>query len=159
MRLHARFALTHAEALRGNRAFKRTSYVLSVLAGLMLLVGGLVGAILSPSQRVMSLFLAFDGLLLACLPELALRWALIRRGPSPQAPVEVAFHEEGLLYRAGGAEGEVPWEAFSDIHRRSGFWLFRLTSHRAVLVPERALSASDSQILEAFLRARRARQA
>jgi hypothetical protein len=155
MQLSAHYTLTRAEALRGNRTFKRRWYGVSVGSGLLLVLLGLSGAWLAPGQRAMGVFLAFDGLVFAAMPEMVLRWALLKRGALPQAPVEAAFDDEGLWIRSGGAEGRLGWNAFNAIHRRGGFWIFRLAANRAVLVPERALGAAGNEALAAFLRDRK----
>ena len=155
MHLTAHYTLSSAEALRGNRAFKRLSYVLSLSVGLMLLILGLGGAALAPAQGQAGLFLALAGLLFAALPEVVLRWALNKRGALAQAPIEAAFNDEGIHLLSGGGEGHLPWEVFLRADRRSGFWILRLSSRQAVLVPERALDDTGNQTLASLLHDRK----
>lgn len=89
------------------------------------------------------------------LGEVVLRLARRRRGREAYTPVEVAFDDEGLTLRTDSSEGGLPWSGFAKIQRQSGFWIFRTAPSRAVLLPERALVATASAELEAFLRGRK----
>ncbi len=156
MHVTARYTLTPAEALRGNRAFRRRWYVGSLLTGLVLAGLGTSGALLAPEARQPGLFLALAGLLFAVLPEVLLRRALARRGALPQAPVEALLTDTGLTLRSGGGEGTLPWAGLRAIRRRGGFWIFQVSARQAVLVPERALDAAGTAELAGFLAARKA---
>ena len=72
--------------------------------------------------------------------------------------MEVVFDDEGLTLRTESSEGGLPWADFAKIQRQSGFWIFRTAPSRAVLLPERALDATASAELEAFLRVRKLMQ-
>jgi len=153
MHITAHYTLTADEALRGARTFKRIWYQVSVGAGVGLM---LIGAYsLTSGPRVPGLFLILNGLLFAGLPEVVLRLARRRRGADAYTPVEVVFDDEGLTLRTEASEGGLPWSDFAKIQRQSGFWIFRTTPSRAVLLPERALEVAASAELETFLRARK----
>ena len=153
MHITAHYTLTADEALRGARTFKRIWYQVSVGAGVGLM---LIGAYsLTSGPRVPGLFLILNGLLFAGLPEVVLRLARRRRGADAYTPVEVVFDDEGLTLRTEASEGGLPWSDFEKIQRQSGFWIFRTTPSRAVLLPERALEVAASAELETFLRARK----
>jgi len=154
MQITAHYTLTADEALRGARTFKRIWYQVSVGAGVGLMLLGAYSLAPGP-PRVPGLFLILNGLLFALLPEMVLRLARRRRGADAYTPVEVVFDDEGLTLRTEASEGGLPWADFAKIQRQSGFWIFRTTPSRAVLLPERALDAAASAELEAFLRARK----
>lgn len=155
MQITAHYTLTPAEALRGTRAFKLLWYAVSVISGLVLILLGLAGTQAPGGQRGFSIFMMLNGLLFVVLPEAVLRWARLRRGTQAYTPMEVRLDDDGLTLSTDSAEGSLPWAAFADIQRRSGFWIFRISRSQAVLVPERALEAPAGQELEAFLRERK----
>jgi len=154
MQITTRYTLTPAEALQGTRAFKRLWYAVSVGSGA--LVAGLGFAVVAASkgEPAFGVFMIFNGLLFVGMPEAVLRWARHRRGSSAFTPMTLQLDDEGLRLETETSEGTLPWTAFTDIRRRSGFWIFRLGPSQAVLVPERALDAAASAELEAFLQGR-----
>lgn len=154
MHILAHYTLTPDEALRGTRVFKRVWYAASVGSGLVLIGLGLAGAVLSRGGTSFSLFMVLNGLLFAVLPEAVLRTARRRRNAQTLSPLAVRFDDEGLTLTTESSEGHVPWASFETIHRRSGFWIFRINRAQAVLVPERVLDEATSAELEAFLLAR-----
>ena len=151
MHITAHYTLTPDEALRGTRTFKRTWYEVSVAAGAVLLLFGLYSFLAAKGARGFSLIMIFNGLLFLVMPEAVLRWARLRRGSQAYPPMEVILDEEGLTLQTEDSEGCLPWSAFAGIQRRSGFWIFKISSSQAIMVPERALDPVASSELEAFL--------
>lgn len=154
MDLTAQYTLTPAEALRGTRTFKRRWYALSVASGVLLILMGLTSFSLATEQRGMGAIMLLNGLLFLVLPEAVLRWARLRRGAEAYPPMEITFNDEGLTLRTETSEGSLAWEAFEDICRRDGFWIFRINRSQAVIIPGRALDDGASAELAAFLRAK-----
>jgi hypothetical protein len=148
------YTLTPAEALRGTRAFKRRWYILSMGSGALLVLGGRA-TLQAPGGHNMALLMILNGLLFLVLPELALRWARLRRGAQAYQPTVVSLDDEGLTLRTDASEGSLPWAAFAEVQRSTGFWIFRVNRRQAVFVPERALAEADGRALEAFLRERK----
>lgn len=155
MQILVQYTLTPAEALRGTRAFKWTWYLTSVAAGALLIIMARISLRTATLSQGMALFMMFNGLLLLLLPEAVLRWAGRRRGPAAYPPTEVALDDEGLTLRTDASEGSLPWSAFASVRHHTGFWFFRVNRSQAVIVPERAMEASASEELEAFLRERK----
>ena len=155
MNILARYTLTPSEALRGTRAFKRVWYAVSVGSGMLLVLLGTISLLVPQGERGLGVFMIFNGLLFAVLPESVLRWARLRRGSRAYSPMEVLLDDEGLTLRTDASEGGLPWTSFTAIQRHSGFWIFRISRSQAVIVPERALDAAASAELEAFLRGRK----
>jgi len=155
VKILAQYTLTPAEALSGTRAFKRLWYGVSVGSGALLILLGAVSLLAPQGERGLGVFMMFNGLLFAVLPESVLRWARLRRGARAYSPMEVELDDEGLTLRTETSEGGLPWAAFAGIQRHSGFWIFRSSRSQAVLVPERAIDAAASSELEAFLRERK----
>jgi hypothetical protein len=155
VKILAHYTLTPAEALSGTRAFKRLWYGVSVGSGLLLVLLGLTSLLVPQGERGLGVFMLFNGLLFAVLPESVLRWARLRRGSRAYSPMEVELDDEGLTLRTEASEGGLPWTSFTGIQRHSGFWIFRVNRSQAVLVPERAMDAAASQELATFLRARK----
>lgn len=148
------YTLTPAEALRGTRTFKRLWYAVSVGSGALVALLGLVVVTASQGSPGFGIFMIFNGLLFVVMPETVLRWNRRRRGTSAYSSMTLRLDDEGLTLETESSEGSQPWGAFSEIRRRSGFWIFRLGPSQAVLVPERALESSASAELEAYLRSR-----
>ena len=155
MKILAQYTLTPAEALRGTRAFKRVWYAVSVGSGALLVLLGITSLLAPQGERGLGVFMIFNGLLFAVLPESVLRWARLRRGARAYSPMEVQLDDEGLTLRTETSEGGLPWTSFAGIQRHSGFWFFRSSRSQAVLVPERAIDAAAGSELEAFLRERK----
>ncbi len=155
MHITAHYALTPDEALRGTRAFKRLWYGLSVGSGALMLLMGYTALQAAPDNRGLPLIMVVNGLLFLVLPEAVLRWARLRRGAQAYPPMEVTLDDEGLTLRTEASEGSLPWDAFAEIQRHSGFWIFRVSRSQAVLVPERALDEAAVPELVAFLRERK----
>ena len=155
MKILAHYTLTPAEALSGTRAFKRVWYAVSVGSGGLLILLGITSLLVPQGERGLGVFMIFNGLLFAVLPESVLRWARLRRGARAYSPIEVQLDDEGLTLRTEASEGGLPWASFSAIQRHSGFWIFRSGRSQAVLIPERAMEAAASSELEAFLRERK----
>jgi hypothetical protein len=151
----AQYTLTPAEALSGTRAFKRVWYAVSVGSGVLLVLLGTISLLVPQGERGLGVFMIFNGLLFAVLPESVLRWARLRRGARAYSPVEVRLDDEGLTLRTDVNEGGLPWASFTAIQRHRGFWIFRITRSQALLIPERALDAAAGFELEAFLRERK----
>jgi YcxB-like protein len=151
----ARYTLTPSEALRGARTFQRSRYAVSVGSGLLLVLLGTASLLAPQGERALGAFMIFNGLLFAVLPEAVLRWARLRRGARACTPMEVELDEEGLTLRAESGEGGLPWTAFAAIRRHGGFWIFRMSRSRALLIPERALEGATGAELERFLRERK----
>ncbi|HJV48733.1 MAG TPA: YcxB family protein [Geothrix sp.] len=154
MQISTRYALTPDEALRGSRAFKRLWYAVSVGSGALVTLLGVAVLAASRGQAGFGLFMIFNGLLFLIMPEAVLRWARRRRGLSAYSSLALRLDDEGLSLETEASEGGLPWDAFTEIRRRGGFWIFRAGPSQAVLVPERALDAAASAELEAFLRGR-----
>lgn len=155
MHLTAQYTLTPNEALRGTRAFKRLWYGVSLGAGLLLMALGAARLWMASGPRVPGVFMILNGLVFLVMPELALRWARRRRGSAPYTPMDLTLNDEGLALSTADGTGGLPWEAFAQVRRRDGFWVFQLNRQQAVLVPERALDPTASRELDAFLRARK----
>lgn len=154
MQIQTHYTLTPAEALRGARTFKRLWYAVSVGSGALVALLGLVVMTASGGQPGFGVFMILNGLLFVVMPETVLRWNRKRRGTSAYSDMTLRFDDEGLTLETESSEGSQPWSAFSEIRRRSGFWIFRLGPSQAVLVPERALEPSANAELEAYLRGR-----
>ena len=155
MNITTSYTITPDEALKGTRAFKRGSYEVSVVAGATLLLYGIYSLLAAQNARGFSLMMALNGLIFLVMPEAVLRWARLRRGAQAYSPMEVILDDEGLTLRTEATEGSLPWPAFANIQRRSGFWIFKISKSQAVFVPERALEPDASLELEAFLRERK----
>ncbi|WLT31867.1 YcxB family protein [Geothrix sp. PMB-07] len=153
MLLTTQYTLTPDEALRGTRTFKRLRYAVSVGSGALVALLGLV-VVASEGSPAFGFFMIFNGLLFVAMPELVLRWGRRRRGSAPYSPITLQLDDDGLRLETEVSEGGLPWEAFSEIRRRSGFWIFRMDHTQAVLVPERAFEPAANAELEAFLRGR-----
>jgi len=154
MQITTQYTLTPAETLRGTRTFKRLWYAVSVGSGALVACLGVWVALVSGGQPAFGLFMIGNGLLFTVMPELVLRWGRRRRGSAAYSAMTVRFDDEGLTLETETSEGGLPWSAFTEIRRRSGFWIFRMAPSQAVLVPMRALEAAASAELEAFLRSR-----
>ncbi|GLH73426.1 hypothetical protein GETHLI_19280 [Geothrix limicola] len=154
MQISARYTLTPDEALRGSRAFKRLWYAVSVGSGALVALLGLAALIASRGQGGFGFFMIFNGLLFVGMPEAVLRWARRRQGAALYTPLTLRLDDEGLNLETATSEGGLPWGAFTEIRRRSGFWIFRRGPSQAVLVPERALDEAAGAELETFLRSR-----
>lgn len=153
MLLTTQYTLTPDEALRGTRTFKRGRYAVSVGSGALVALLGLVAAT-SEGSPAFGYFMIFNGLLFVAMPELVLRWGRRRRGSAPYSPINLQLDDEGLRLETEVSEGGLPWDAFAEIRRRSGFWIFRMDHAQAVLVPERAFEPAANAELEAFLHGR-----
>jgi len=155
MHITVQYSLTPDEALRGTRAFKRLWYGLSMGSGALMVLMGYTTLQASPDGRGLPLVMLINGLLFLVLPEAVLRWARLRRGAQAYPPMEVTLDDEGLTLRTETSEGGLPWTAFAEIQRHSGFWIFRISRSQAVLVPERAFEGTAAAELAAFLRERK----
>ncbi len=154
MNILAQYTLTPAEALAGTRAFRRSGYAVSVGSGGLLILLGIISLLVPQGERGLGVFMVFNGLLFALLPEAVLRWARRRRGAGAYTPMEVQLDDEGLTLRTEASEGGLPWASLAAIQRHGGFWIFRASRSQALLVPERALDPAARAELEAFLRER-----
>ena len=155
MNILVHYTLTPAETLSGTRAFKRVWYAVSVGSGGLLILLGIISLLVPQGERGLGVFMIFNGLLFAVLPESVLRWARLRRGSRAYSPMEVQLDDEGLSLRTEASEGGLPWASFTAIQRHTGFWIFRISRSQALLIPERAMDAAASSELGAFLRERK----
>ncbi len=155
MHISTHYTLTPAEALRGTRAFKRLWYAVSVGSGALVALLGIAVVTTSGGQPAFGIFMLFNGLLFVVLPEAVLRWGRRRRGSAAYSGVTLSLDDEGLRLETETREGSLPWSAFTEIRRRSGFWIFRMGRSQAVLLPERVFEPSAATELEAFLRDRK----
>lgn len=155
MHITTHYTLTPEETLRGTRAFKRLWYAVSVGSGGLVALLGIAVLVASRGQAGFGLFMVFNGLLFVVMPEAVLRWGRRRRGAAAYSSLTLCLDDEGLKLETEISEGSLPWSAFTEIRRGSGFWIFRLGPSQAVLVPERAFEPSASAQLTAFLRDRK----
>jgi len=152
MHISAHYTLTPAEALQGTRAFKRLWYAVSVGSGALVALLGIVVATASAGQPAFGIFMLLNGLLFVVMPEAVLRWGRRRRGSAAYSAMTLNLDDEGLKLETETSEGSLPWSAFTEVRRRSGFWIFRMGRSQAVLVPERVFDPSAATELETFLR-------
>jgi hypothetical protein len=148
------YTLTRDEALRGTRTFKRFWYLVSMGSGALMISLGLAAFAFGRPGKLEG-FILINGLLFLLMPEGVLRWARFRWGHKPYAAMDLELDDEQLTVRTEANEGSLPWDAFTKIGRRGGFWIFALNTSQAVIIPERALSEADTAQLEAFLRDRK----
>lgn len=154
MHITTHYTLTPAEALQGTRAFKRLWYAVSVGSGALVALLGVAVVTASGGQPAFGIFMILNGLLFVVMPEAVLRWGRHRRGSAAYTGMTLSLDDEGLRLETETSEGSLPWSAFTEIHRRGGFWIFRMGASQAVLVPERTFETSSATELEAFLRSR-----